>query len=59
MRQRLPADYTDMVVRRVLTTPDEIRTAVDRLTDIGADEIIFYCWYTDTGQFERFAEALS
>ncbi|GAA4619936.1 LLM class flavin-dependent oxidoreductase [Actinoallomurus vinaceus] len=55
----LPADYPDLVVRRMLTTPGEIRAAVDRVTDIGADEIIFYCWSTDTGQVDRFADALS
>ncbi|MCW2861799.1 MAG: luciferase [Actinoallomurus sp.] len=55
----LPADYTDMVVRRMLTTSDQVRDAVNRLTDIGADEIIFYCWSPDAAQIDRFAETLA
>jgi alkanesulfonate monooxygenase SsuD/methylene tetrahydromethanopterin reductase-like flavin-dependent oxidoreductase (luciferase family) len=55
----LPPDYTDTAVRRMLTTPDEIRDAVNRLTAAGADEIIFYCWSPDPAQVERFAETLA
>jgi alkanesulfonate monooxygenase SsuD/methylene tetrahydromethanopterin reductase-like flavin-dependent oxidoreductase (luciferase family) len=55
----LPANYNDMVVQRMLTTSGEVRDAVDRLTDIGADEIIFYCWSVDVGQIDRFAETLA
>ncbi|GAA4619121.1 LLM class flavin-dependent oxidoreductase [Actinoallomurus liliacearum] len=55
----LPADYTGMVVRRMLTTAGEVRDAVDRLTNIGADEIIFYCWSSDPGQVDRFSETLA
>jgi alkanesulfonate monooxygenase SsuD/methylene tetrahydromethanopterin reductase-like flavin-dependent oxidoreductase (luciferase family) len=55
----LPANYTDMVVQRMLTTSDQVRDAVNQLTDIGADEIIFYCWSPDTAQIDRFAEALA
>jgi alkanesulfonate monooxygenase SsuD/methylene tetrahydromethanopterin reductase-like flavin-dependent oxidoreductase (luciferase family) len=55
----LPPDYTDMVVQRMLTTPDEVRDAVNRLTYARADEIIFYCWCPDPAQIDRFAEALA
>jgi alkanesulfonate monooxygenase SsuD/methylene tetrahydromethanopterin reductase-like flavin-dependent oxidoreductase (luciferase family) len=55
----LPANYTNMVVERMLTTSDEIRDAVNRLTDIGADEIIFYCWSPDLEQIDRFAETVT
>ncbi|MCO6006540.1 LLM class flavin-dependent oxidoreductase [Actinoallomurus purpureus] len=55
----LPPNYTDLVVQRMLTTSGEIRAAVDRLTGIGADEIIFYCWSPDPGQVDRFAETLA
>jgi alkanesulfonate monooxygenase SsuD/methylene tetrahydromethanopterin reductase-like flavin-dependent oxidoreductase (luciferase family) len=55
----LPPDYTDMVVQRMLTTPGEVRHAVNRLTDAGADEIIFYCWSPDPGQIDRFTETLA
>ncbi|MFG1704269.1 LLM class flavin-dependent oxidoreductase [Nonomuraea sp. M3C6] len=55
----LPANYTDLVGQRMLTTSGEVRDAVDRLTEIGADEIIFYCWSADMDQIDRFAEALA
>jgi hypothetical protein len=48
-----------MAVRMMLTTSGDIRDAINRLTDIGADEIIFYCWSPDTGQIDRFAETLT
>jgi alkanesulfonate monooxygenase SsuD/methylene tetrahydromethanopterin reductase-like flavin-dependent oxidoreductase (luciferase family) len=55
----LPANYTDMVVQRMLTTSDQVRDAINRLADIGASEIIFYCWSPDTTQIDRFAETLA
>ncbi|GII57699.1 luciferase [Planotetraspora thailandica] len=55
----LPAHYADMVVERMLTTPGEVREAVDRLTGIGADEVVFYCWANDLHQIDRFADALT
>ncbi|GII34480.1 luciferase [Planotetraspora mira] len=55
----MPPDYTEMVVQRMLTTPDEVRDAVQQVTDVGADEIIFYCWSVDMGQIDRFAETLA
>ena len=55
----LPANYTDLVVERMLTTPHQVRDTINRLTDIGADEIIFYCWSPDIAQIDRFAETLA
>jgi hypothetical protein len=55
----MPENYADMAVRMMLTTSGDIRDAINRLTDIGADEIIFYCWSPDTGQIDRFAETLT
>ncbi|MEZ0074192.1 LLM class flavin-dependent oxidoreductase [Planotetraspora sp. GP83] len=55
----LPANYTDTAVQRMLTTAGEVRDALNRLTDIGADEIIFYCWSADIAQIDRFAETLA
>jgi alkanesulfonate monooxygenase SsuD/methylene tetrahydromethanopterin reductase-like flavin-dependent oxidoreductase (luciferase family) len=55
----MPENYADMAVQGMLTTSGEVRDAINRLTDIGADEIIFYCWSPDTGQIDRFAEALA
>jgi alkanesulfonate monooxygenase SsuD/methylene tetrahydromethanopterin reductase-like flavin-dependent oxidoreductase (luciferase family) len=55
----LPPNYTDLVVRRLLTTPAEVRDAVDRVADLGADEIVFYCWSADLDQVGRFADTLA
>lgn len=55
----LPANYSDMAVQRMLTTSDQVRDAVNRLRDIGADETIFYCWSSDTAQIDRFAETFA
>lgn len=55
----LPADYTDLVVQRMLTTPEQVRAALDHFTEIGADETIFYCWSPDPEQVDRFAETLA
>ncbi|MDP9841096.1 hypothetical protein [Streptosporangium lutulentum] len=43
----------------VLTTSDQIRDTATRMGDIGADEVMFYCWASDVSQVDRFAGALS
>ena len=55
----MPENYADTTVQRMLTTPGDVRAAVSRLTGIGADEIIFYCWSPDPEQVDRFAETLA
>jgi alkanesulfonate monooxygenase SsuD/methylene tetrahydromethanopterin reductase-like flavin-dependent oxidoreductase (luciferase family) len=55
----MPENYADTAVQRMLTTPGDVRAALGRLTGIGADEIIFYCWSPDPGQVDRFAETLA
>ncbi len=40
------------------TTAREIRTAVDSFRDIGADEVVVYCWSSDTDQIDRLTDAL-
>jgi alkanesulfonate monooxygenase SsuD/methylene tetrahydromethanopterin reductase-like flavin-dependent oxidoreductase (luciferase family) len=55
----LPADYTDLVVQRMATTPEQVRAAHDHFTEIGADETIFYCWSPDPQQVDRFAQTLT
>ncbi|MFD6188534.1 LLM class flavin-dependent oxidoreductase [Streptomyces sp. NPDC060275] len=42
----------------LLTTAREIRAAVDALRDIGADEVVLYCWSSDPDQVDRLADAL-
>jgi alkanesulfonate monooxygenase SsuD/methylene tetrahydromethanopterin reductase-like flavin-dependent oxidoreductase (luciferase family) len=40
------------------TTPAAIREAVAAFTDLGADELMFYCWSPDPAQLTRLADAL-
>lgn len=40
------------------TTSAEVRAAVEEFTELGADEVILYCWSPDPGQVDRFADAL-
>ncbi|SNS87655.1 Flavin-dependent oxidoreductase, luciferase family (includes alkanesulfonate monooxygenase SsuD and methylene tetrahydromethanopterin reductase) [Streptosporangium subroseum] len=55
----LPAGFADGAVASMLTTSDQIRDTATRMADIGADEVMFYCWNSDVGQVDRFAGALS
>ncbi|MGW4563612.1 LLM class flavin-dependent oxidoreductase [Streptomyces sp. NPDC004561] len=48
----------EYMVDGLLTTPEAIRGAVDALFGIGADEVVLYCWSSDAGQPDRFADAL-
>lgn len=43
---------------RMLATTAQIREAVTGFTDIGADEVMLYCWGTDPDQVDRLADAL-
>lgn len=42
----------------LLGTPQEIRAAVTTYTELGADEVILYCWSPDLDQIDRFADTL-
>ncbi|KPC72415.1 luciferase [Streptomyces sp. NRRL WC-3753] len=42
----------------LLTTAPEIRAAVDAFRDIGADEVVLYCWASDPDQVDRLAAAV-
>lgn len=48
--------FTDMVVQRLLTTATGVRDAVRSFGDLGADEVMFYCWSTDRDQIDRLAD---
>ncbi|MGP8298055.1 LLM class flavin-dependent oxidoreductase [Streptomyces inhibens] len=54
-----PADFTEHVVKGLLTTPAQIREAVAAYRTIGADEVMLYCWSPDPDQVERLADAVS
>jgi alkanesulfonate monooxygenase SsuD/methylene tetrahydromethanopterin reductase-like flavin-dependent oxidoreductase (luciferase family) len=54
----LPAGFAEGAVASMLTTSDQIRDTATRMADIGADEVMFYCWVSDPAQVDLFATAL-
>jgi alkanesulfonate monooxygenase SsuD/methylene tetrahydromethanopterin reductase-like flavin-dependent oxidoreductase (luciferase family) len=48
----------DRMVAGMLTTPAEIRDAIAAFTDLGADEVMLYCYGLDPTQVDRLADVL-
>ncbi|MGW5574306.1 LLM class flavin-dependent oxidoreductase [Nocardia thailandica] len=48
----------DYMAAGLLTTVDEIRSGMDQFGELGADEVVLYCYGTDAEQVDRFADAL-
>jgi alkanesulfonate monooxygenase SsuD/methylene tetrahydromethanopterin reductase-like flavin-dependent oxidoreductase (luciferase family) len=46
------------IADRMLTTPPRVREAVATFADLGADEVMLYCWATDVDQVDRIADAI-
>jgi alkanesulfonate monooxygenase SsuD/methylene tetrahydromethanopterin reductase-like flavin-dependent oxidoreductase (luciferase family) len=46
------------VVENMLTTPQQVRTAITAFADLGADEVMLYCWATDADQINRLADVI-
>lgn len=44
------------MVEGMLTTEDQIRTALRGFEELGADEVILYCWSPEVGQVARLAD---
>ncbi|GAA4310733.1 LLM class flavin-dependent oxidoreductase [Streptomyces venetus] len=62
-RANMHAYYTftgmaDRMVAGMLTTPAEIREAIAAFADLGADEVMLYCYGTDPDQVDRLADVL-
>ncbi|GAA1005045.1 luciferase [Acrocarpospora pleiomorpha] len=55
----LPAGLAEGAVDSMLTTSGQIRDTLADMGDIGADEVVFYCWAEDVAQVDLFAEALT
>ncbi|MGA6165624.1 LLM class flavin-dependent oxidoreductase [Amycolatopsis magusensis] len=53
------SEYADHIRAGLLTTAADIRAAVTGFGDIGADEVMLYCWATDPDQVGRLAGELS
>ena len=49
----------ERVVNRILVTPSQIRSAITAFGDLGADEVIPYCFSPDPGQVDRLADIVS
>lgn len=43
----------------MITSRDELRTAIGRYGELGIDEVICYCWGRDMGQVERISETVA
>ncbi|RBQ17967.1 LLM class flavin-dependent oxidoreductase [Spongiactinospora rosea] len=48
----------DQMVTTMLTTPAQVRETITAFTDLGADEVMFYCYGLDPSQVDRLSEAL-
>ncbi|WP_371667414.1 LLM class flavin-dependent oxidoreductase [Streptomyces sp. NBC_00289] len=48
----------DRMVAGMLTTPTGIREAISGFADLGADEVMFYCYGLDPNQVDRLADVV-
>lgn len=51
--------YAGNMVSGLRTSADEIRTAIRQFADLGADEVMLYCYGTDAGQVDRLADIVA
>jgi hypothetical protein len=52
-------DGAAKVVDEMLGTPEAIRRAVTAYGDVGADEVMLYCWSSDLDQIDRIADTVT
>lgn len=52
-------DWARQTAEAMLSTPEQIRETAKRFADLGADELILYCWGTDPAQADRLADVVS
>ncbi|EFL30074.1 F420-dependent reductase [Streptomyces viridochromogenes DSM 40736] len=62
-RANMHAYYTftgmaDRMVAGMLTTPAQVRDAITAFADLGADEVMLYCYGPDPDQVDRLADVL-
>lgn len=53
---RYYGDQADWVLDRMLTTPQQVRAAITSFEDLGADEVMLYCWARDPAQVDQLAD---
>lgn len=51
--------FGDHQAANLVTTKTAVRSTLKAFENIGADEVIFYCWATDPDQVDRFADAVT
>lgn len=51
-------DWAENTVSGMRTTPAEIRAAIRQFADLGADEVMLYCYGTDPDQVDRLADVI-
>ncbi|GAA5089558.1 LLM class flavin-dependent oxidoreductase [Nocardia iowensis] len=49
----------DYMLDGMLTTPGEIRSAIKQFDDMGADEVMLYCYGRDAEQVDRLADVIA
>jgi alkanesulfonate monooxygenase SsuD/methylene tetrahydromethanopterin reductase-like flavin-dependent oxidoreductase (luciferase family) len=54
-----PGEFTDHVLSQLRTTPAQIRAAMSEFAELGADELMLYCWSADPSQVDRLADSVS
>jgi hypothetical protein len=53
-----PDDYAAHAADGLLATPAAIRRFTGACRDLGADEVMLYCWATDPDQVDRLSDAI-
>ena len=48
--------WLDHMLDGMIRTPEQARAAITAFGDIGADEVMFYCWSPDPDQVDRLAD---
>nr|WP_042185214.1 LLM class flavin-dependent oxidoreductase [Kibdelosporangium sp. MJ126-NF4]CEL16618.1 hypothetical protein [Kibdelosporangium sp. MJ126-NF4]CTQ89031.1 hypothetical protein [Kibdelosporangium sp. MJ126-NF4] len=60
--RRAIVDYygedAEWTLSRLLTTPKQVDDAIRAFTDLGADEVMLYCWSPDIDQIGRLADVV-
>ena len=51
-----PGEYAEQAAAGLLTTPVQVGDAIARFADLGADEVMLYCWSSDVDQVNRLAD---
>jgi hypothetical protein len=48
----------DWAIQNMYTTPQGVHDAITAFEDLGADEVMLYCWARDSDQVDRLADVV-